>query len=724
MNFEIERHEFSSDQINSIDYNKYLDELWPLVYILSNGNIYEAYVGETTDAYSRMSAHLKNNEKKKLNSVHFITSDNFNKSATLDIESNLIRYISGDGKYKLLNGNLGLANHTYYQKKIYWNLFLSLWDRLRTEGIAQHSIEFINNSDLFKYSPYKTLSKDQRKGLISIIEGLLNDNCKNIIVEGGAGTGKSILAIFLFKILNSEEEINYKEFEDDQLEVLTLSSHLKSKFRNPKMALVVPMSSFRNTLKKVFQNIKGLKASMVIGPLEVAKEHYDILIVDESHRLRRRRNIVNYASFDKACEQLNLNKKTANELQFVQMQSNKSVLFYDQDQSIRPSDVEQEFFDKLKDQETTKVEILISQFRCKGGNSYVKFVDGLLGNSPWKQSQVFHSKNYELKLFNSVSKMVDEIKEKNEKFGLSRVIAGFSWPWISRKEKKLYDIEIDGQTFKWNSTTDDWINSKEAINEIGCIHTSQGYDLNYVGVIFGKEITYNPSSQKIEILKENYFDKNGKNGIQNIDVLTNYIINIYKTMMLRGIMGTYVYACDENLRNYFSNFIQSSDTKTKPLDFEQEIVPYKNSIPFYSLKPAAGTFSEQQNSIDKEFIRVPDYLKPSENLFACKVIGESMNKVIPNGSICVFSKYEGGTRNGLIVLVENSNYLDIDFGSYYTVKEYHSTKVITDEGWTHNTIHLKPLSYNQEYSELVLTDNELENFKVIGVFKTVLNLSE
>ena len=179
----------------------YAKELWPIVYIITDGKIKQAYIGETTDTFSRMAAHLKNGDKNKLSEVHLITSNTFNKSATLDIESNLIRYFSGDGKYKLLNGNVGLANHNYYQKPHYWEIFKSIWDQLRAKGVAQHSLEHIDNSDLFKYSPYKSLSLDQRRSLMTIMLHLLNDTTHNIVMEGGAGTGKSIMAVFLIKLI-------------------------------------------------------------------------------------------------------------------------------------------------------------------------------------------------------------------------------------------------------------------------------------------------------------------------------------------------------------------------------------------------------------------------------------------------------------------------------------------------------------------------------------------
>jgi predicted GIY-YIG superfamily endonuclease len=348
--FEIKRHDFNSDLFSNFQNAHYAKDLWPIVYILSDGHKKEAYVGETTDTYARMSAHLKSNAKSVLSTVHLITSEKFNKSATLDIESNLIKYISGDGQYQLMNGNIGLANHNYYQKKeVYWDIFKSIWDNLRSEGITKHSIEHINNSDLFKYSPYKSLTIEQREGLLIILKSLLDPNIKNVVVNGGAGTGKTILAVFLFKLLNStNEDFNFKEFGDDEIEFIQTVIELKKRYPNPKMALVVPMASFRKTLKKVFKNIKGLSPSMVIGPNKLVNDQFDIVLVDESHRLRRRTNLgAYYGHFDIACQKLNLDKYSSNELDWVTKQSNKAILFYDKDQSVSPSDVKKKLLINL-----------------------------------------------------------------------------------------------------------------------------------------------------------------------------------------------------------------------------------------------------------------------------------------------------------------------------------------------------------------------------------------
>jgi DUF2075 family protein len=721
--FEIKKYEFSSELFSNFKSNHYVDGLWPLVYILSDGKCKEAYVGETTDAMARMSAHLKNNSKNKLTAVHLITSNKFNKSATLDIESNLIKYISGDGQFELLNGNLGLANHTYYQKKeIYWDIFKTIWSELKSEGITKHTLEHIDNSDLFKYSPYKSLTTEQKNSIINIIKYLLNKQINNIMVEGGAGTGKTILATYLFKLLNSDlTDFNIKEFGDEEKYFLKLAQELKKEYPNPKMALVVPMSSFRSTLKKVFGKIKGLNSKMVIGPAELANQKYDIVIVDESHRLRKRVNLGAYfGSFDLANKKLKLDKLKNNELDWVIKQGGKKILFYDQNQSIKPSDVNKVDFDNLKKLKGTKIEHLQSQFRVKGGNDYVSYIDKLLNCKIKPNEKSFYSDKYEFLFFSSLEEMIGKIKENEERVKLSRTIAGYSWKWASKK-KDTHDIEIDGLKLKWNGTSNDWVNSPDAINEIGCIHTTQGYDLNYAAIIFGNEISYDPTKNEIIIKEENYFDINGKQSIKDPTELKAYIINIYRTMMLRGIKGTYIYACDPHLRKYFEEHIQPSIKveKTKVLQLHSNKKP--NTVPFYDVSIAAGNFS-QTNDSSLKWLKVPKVLVQTEDYFVCQVIGESMNKVIPNGSFCLFKKDTGGSREGKIVLVEHYKIQDSDYGRGYTIKTYHGEKNINSESWSHSKIVLKPKSDQDYFQDIVLEPNETDSLKIVGIFIEVINM--
>ncbi len=728
--FEINKIAFNNNGLNSIQSQYFVSENWPIVYILNNNGVSQAYVGETIDTNSRIFTHLQTPSKSHLQEAHLISSRKFNKSVTLDIESNLIKYLHADGKYKLLNGNLGLVNHSYYQREdFYWDLFKNIWNGLISNGIAQHSLEHISNSDLFKYSPYKTLSADQRKNLMLIIDALLSENKKSVLVEGGAGTGKTILAIFLFKLmLTSDEDFNYREFGEDEKEFVDKVKQLKIKFPNPKMGLIIAMGSFRKTIKKVFRNINGLNSNLVIGPSDLEYESYDILFVDESHRLRKRVNLGPYFKiYDRVCKALKLDKLNTSELAWTQLKSNKVLYFYDAKQSIKPSDVDAVDFENLKNASNSINVKLHSQFRVKGGNGFVDFVNNLLDNTFKNKEFKYNDTNYDLLLFENFSDFVNELREKNEKHQLSRFIAGYAWPWISKNDPDAYDIEIENIKLKWNSTAIDYINSDIDAQEVGCIHTTQGYDLNYAAIIFGPEIIYNPISKEIEIVKENYKDRNGTATIRDNAILKDYVANIYKTIMLRGILGCYIYVCDENLRNYFRKHIYLfKENKNRIIEIvdskEIKLIPFENSVPLYSLKVAAGEFKFNESLPEEKFILVPNGVKITQDHFACKIIGNSMNKIVQDGQIALFKRYAGGSRNGLMVIAEYYDHQDFDYGSCYTFKEYYSQKTVNEESWQHEKIILKPKSFDASYQDIVIDQNAIneKTFSVIGIFERII----
>ena len=553
----VEINKYSFSKAGSAEYvlNTYMNNLWPVVYIIKDDTIGEAYIGESTNAINRMKNHLANEDRKKLADLLIISCDKFNKSAVLDIESNLIQYMSSDGRYKLQNGNTGLINHNYYQREQYQGLFDNLWEHLLVEKYAKNPLSRIDNSDLFKYSPYKSLTNDQHDSVLEIL-GLLTKKEENtIFVEGGAGTGKTILAIYMMKLLKTDIMDHHLDAEDETYSSeLRMISQLKEKFPNPRVALVVPMTSLRKTLKKVFANVKGLKSSMVIGPSEVSKNEYDVLIVDEAHRLRKRKNITNFKSFDDANKLLGFDIHEGTELDWILKQSKNQIFFYDEGQSIKPSDIDQAKF--IKQKWSASLLKLVSQHRVKGGMDYINYIDNLLHCRLEKGDKKFESEHYDFVLYDSLTDLYADLKKKEDEFGLCRLLSGYSWEWKSAKAD-VPDITIEGLNLKWNTTNEDWINSPNAFNEVGCIHTTQGYDLNYTGIIFGKEITYNPETKQIEINASQYFDKKGKQGIENPATLKAYILNIYKTMMLRGIRGTYVYVCDEGLREYFKEFMRN-----------------------------------------------------------------------------------------------------------------------------------------------------------------------
>jgi DUF2075 family protein len=408
------------------------------------------------------------------------------------------------------------------------------------------------------------------------------------------------------------------------------------------------------------------------------------------------------------------------ELDWIVANSKNQIFFYDSAQSVKPSDIPEEKFTKLLgDEKTLKLE-LNSQMRVKGGNNYIKFVDDLL-QVKRRDKIPYVANDYELLFFDSLSDLYNELGKREESNGLCRLIAGYSWPWLSKENKSAIDIEIEGIKFQWNQTDKDWINSVGAFKEIGCIHTTQGYDLNYTGVIFGREINYNKATNKIEIDPSLYFDINGKKGISDPEDLKSFVVNIYKTIMYRGIKGTFVYAYNKNLREYLEMHIPSFKKMTpfRVLPFE-EVKPYVNSIPLVDIYAAAGNFSDLQIHSDFQWIEPPFNVAARLGYFICQVKGESMNKRIPNGSYCLFKKDEGGSRNGKIVLVECTDIQDSEFGSGYTVKEYHSVKRVEGDQWSHEHISLRPLSSNPEYKDIELNEAELANLKVIGIFDRVL----
>ncbi len=179
------------------------------------------------------------------------------------------------------------------------------------------------------------------------------------------------------------------------------------------------------------------------------------------------------------------------------------------------------------------------------------------------------------------------------------------------------------------------------------------------------------------------------------------------------------------------NYLQEKETKVESIiekktkilpiqrtfDFEQKL---KNPIPLYDFYAAAGSFSEMQSEKQFTLIEGPENLNNSNDYFACKIIGESMNKIIPNGSICLFKTYTGGSRNGKIVLIENMDIQDQDFNSAFTIKTYSSEKTVSEESWNHTSIILRPNSFDDSFKNIIINEENGKKMKVVGEFIKVL----
>lgn len=517
---------------NKYSNEEYLDN-WPMLYILENGK--KAYIGESNHVKTRMTQHTTNEEKRIFNKVHFIYSRLFNQSVTFDYESKLIQYIVADELFQVTNKNSGIADKQYYEKEKYDKKFELLWRKLQQEKLVKHSLEEIENSDLFKYSPYKELNDSQRKAVEDILAQIESGNVNRVVVNGMPGSGKTIVAVYLMKYLADSEE-----------------------FAGKKIGFVVPQTSLRKTMKFIFRSIYGLTPSQVLSPSDITKKKYDILLVDEAHRLHQYKNISYRGAFKKSCERLGMTTD-AYELDWILEQSKCAVLFYDYNQVVGPSGIDYERFEeKMRNpykKHTISYFTLATQMRVQGGNDYIAFIKDLLAGVADRK---YHSKKYDLKLYSDFSKFEKDMYVKEEETGLSRMVAGYAWPWISKNDRSKKDIEIQGVKRMWNHCTEGWVHTGEAIDEVGCIHSIQGYDLNYAFVILGNDIGYDKTTGQIIIRSECYFDKNGKI-TASYEELKEYITNVYYVLMTRGIKGTYLYVCDDELREYFSKYIEEEN---------------------------------------------------------------------------------------------------------------------------------------------------------------------
>lgn len=589
-NIEIKECSFDNNGLNKLE-RKLIN--WPVVYIINNDK--EMYVGETSNIKNRMKQHLENKDRKHLKLINIIFDKQFNKSAILDIEQSLIRMFYADEKYKLQNINNGQSSkHNYYQREMYLNKLPEIWNKLKRKNLVNNTYNNVINSNIYKYSPFVSLTDEQQDIMCDIINNILDcmegkaTNTTSIIT-GLAGTGKTILAISLIYTIMSAEQNDIDTFkEDDDIENTDTSKYdntihrLRKYIKNNgkiKIGFVVPMTQLRQTLKQVFNGInRKLLRNIIIGPGDVIKQKYDLLICDEAHRLTQYKNIANYGEFKKVSRKLNQDEKNTTQLDWILASSKYSVLFYDGNQSVKGSDIPHEKMDELiKESKNYK---LTSQIRCKSGNLYLEELDKLFDCT--LKNKIQSTDNFEIKLFEDPNLMINKIKELDKEYGLCRNVAGYDWKWISQKgktlqeieEKNLYDFDFNGKKYIWNNkkmVNNGWILSDNAVNEIGCIHTVQGYDLNYVGVIIGNDISYDEENNKLIINTANLKDQNVKRGVDE-DTIGKYIINTYKTLMERGIKGCYVYSVDKSMENYLKKYIDLYEEKEYiyPTDYNEE----------------------------------------------------------------------------------------------------------------------------------------------------------
>jgi len=564
--FKIERFPFTSSDVRNWGAIDSRHRNWPVVYVISNAT--DIYVGESLNAENRMQQHLESDNKRNMSCVRVVLDGRFNKSACLDLESFLIQMFSGDGQLQVLNHNVGVTNADYYDRESYAKIFEDIFESFRRqEGLFKRTIPEIFNSDLYKLSPFKALNHDQAIAIEDILEGLFYDlelgATNTVVVQGGPGTGKTIVAIYLLKLLEDIRQHDHKDpLDGDSIFSDFFAPGHPELLESLRFGIVVPQQSLRESISRVFDRTPGLRKDLVLTPFDVGKqdEKFDILIVDEAHRLNQRANQPSAALNNEFAA---INQKLFGEddarltqLDWIRKQSRHSILMLDVGQSVRPADLPEQATRALQEEalETQRLYRLRSQMRVKADKDYVEYVRRVLGE-PWPpEPEVFD--DYELRFYDDLGEMRDAIQERNNEAGLARLVAGYAWPWRSKNDKGLFDIEIDGLRLRWNSTQRDWINSAGSVTEVGSIHTVQGYDLNYCGVIIGNDLRYDSVTEIMYFDRAEYHDKKGRENNRKLGIkysdsdLLTYVQNIYVVLLTRGIRGTFLYVCDPGLREY------------------------------------------------------------------------------------------------------------------------------------------------------------------------------
>lgn len=368
---------------------------------------------------------------------------------------------------------------------------------------------------------------------VAIARQASTDSKQVVIIKGGPGTGKSVVAINLLV----------------ELSKLGLVGKYVSKNAAPR---AVYKAKLTGTLRQTeISNLFAGSGSFV----DTESNTFDVLIVDEAHRLNEKSGLYS-----------NLGE---NQIKELIAGAKCTVFFVDDDQIVTLKDIGQS--GELRRWATSLGASvsdfeLSSQFRCNGSDGYIAWLDHSLGIRETAHAK-FDGIDFDFRLMDSPNELHALIAEKNLSSNKARVVAGYCWDWVSKRRPEEFDIQIaeHGYSKRWNLDRDGslWIMAPTSIDEVGCIHTCQGLELDYVGVIIGPDLL--ARSGRLVSAPENRsrMDKSirGYKALMRSDpagtaALTDQIIrNTYKTLMTRGLKGCFVYCTDAETRTHFQNML-------------------------------------------------------------------------------------------------------------------------------------------------------------------------
>ena len=369
-------------------------------------------------------------------------------------------------------------------------------------------------------------------------------NKRVLVVKGGPGTGKSVLAINLLVRLTNENMV---------------CSYV-TKNAAPRNVYATKLSGdFRKT--RINNLFKGSGSFF-----ESAENEFDVLIVDEAHRLNAKSGMFQ------------------NQIKEIIKASKFSIFFIDESQKVTLKDIgsieEIQKYIRNANAESELME-LESQFRCNGSDGYIAWLDDVLDIRKTANSDGFDL-DYDIRICDTPNEVRNLIFEKNKINNKARLLAGYCWDWIKEGKNKpdVYDIAIPEYDFamSWNlGNSQTWAIDPESVNEIGCIHTAQGLEFDYVGVIIGDDLRYDTDGIITDVTKRAKTDQSVK-GIKKLlkekpeeakNIADEIIKNTYRTLMTRGQKGCYIYCTDEKLAEYLKKRLQRMEELTYPMDDEE-----------------------------------------------------------------------------------------------------------------------------------------------------------
>lgn len=349
-----------------------------------------------------------------------------------------------------------------------------------------------------------------------------------VIVRGGPGTGKSVVAINLMVALTRQG--------------------LLAKYVSKNAA---PRAVYESRLKG--QQKRAVISAMFGGSgayVDVPSNTFDALVVDEAHRLNEKSGLYGNLGENQVKELINAAKCT--------------VFFVDDNQMVTLNDIGQEA-ELVRWAEHFQADItvldLASQFRCGGSDGYLAWLDDTLGIRETANKDL-HSITFDFRVFDSPSEMYEAVAQRNASNNKSRVVAGYCWDWKSKKDSFAHDISFPEFDFhrQWNLASDQslWITAPKSIEQIGCIHTCQGLELDYVGVIIGPDLRMkdgvlhaDPSGRaKMDRSIRGWKTRAQSDPAGTMAKVDHIIRNTYRTLMTRGMKGCYVYCVDPELAAY------------------------------------------------------------------------------------------------------------------------------------------------------------------------------